>query len=212
MKHTKESLIAFEQKVVEAWEQGELPSLTHICSGNETHLLEIFQDIRPQDWIFTNHRAHYHCLLKGMSEEQLMENIRNDMSMFSYSRELKIYQSAILGGCCGIAVGVAKAIQESGKDEWVHCFVGDGGSENGALHSAAMYVEGHRLPCTFHLEDNDRQVDTSKLVRRGGGWSKVVAYEPPWPSCVWRYEYKSLYPHAGSGCSHQITFKRTTPL
>lgn len=211
--HTRESLIAFEQRVIDAWNAGELPSLVHICSGNEGQLLNIFQDIRPQDWVFTNHRAHWHCLLKGMSEEQLMENIRNDFSMFSYSRELRIYQSAILGGCCGIAVGVAKAIQESEKDEWVHCFVGDGGSENGALHSAAMYVEGHRLPCTFHLEDNDRQVDTTKLARRGHGWEHHSrGYEPEWPLCVRRYEYKSEFPHAGSGCSHQITFKRTHPL
>lgn len=211
--HTRESLIAFEESVKIAWEQGELPSLVHLCSGNEGQLLDIFKDIRPQDWLFCSHRAHWHCLLKGMSEERLMENIRNDSSMFNFDRELRIYQSAILGGCCGIAVGVAKAIQEAGKDEWVHCFVGDGGAENGALFSAAVYVTGHRLPCTFHLEDNNRQVDTTKVDRRGYGFGpKNEGYEPVWPPCVRRYEYVSEFPHAGSGCAHQIAFKRTHTL
>lgn len=211
--HTRASLIAFEQRVQELWESGEAPSLLHLSGGNEGQLLDIFKNVRPQDWIFVSHRAHFHLLLKGFPEEKLLQLIREDRHMFCYSRELRIYQSAILGGCCGIAAGVAQAIKESGEDAKVFCFVGDGGCENGALHSAAMFVEGHQLPCEFWIEDNDRQVDTSKLVRRGSMPSNPAkAYEPAWPWCVHRYEYKPTFPHGGSGCKHQIQFKRTTPL
>jgi TPP-dependent pyruvate/acetoin dehydrogenase alpha subunit len=206
--HNRESLIAFEDRVRQSWESGDLPSLTHLCGGCEGQLLNIFQVIRPQDWIFISHRGHYHCLLKGMSEGQLMENIRNDFSMFCYSRELRIYQSAILGGTVGIAVGVAKATADSGEDAHVYVFMGDGAEEGGALHPAALYATGHRLPITFIVEDNDRQVDTSKQTRRGerSEWCQLTA------PCIVRYSYKPTWPHAGSGCKHQITFKRTTPL
>lgn len=204
--HTRESLIAFEERVRSLWESGEAPSLLHLSGGNEGQLLDIFKQIRKQDWILVSHRAHFHLLLKGFPEDKLLDLIKRDLHMFCYSKELRIYQSAILGGCCGIGVGIAQAIKESGEDAKVFVFVGDGGCENGALHSAAMYASGHRLPIEFWIEDNDRQVDTPKLVRRG------TKLEPIWPDCVNRYEYTPTWMHAGSGCSHQITFKRTTPL
>jgi TPP-dependent pyruvate/acetoin dehydrogenase alpha subunit len=206
--HTRESLIAFEQKVQALWESGEAPSLLHLSGGNEGQLLDIFKDIRPQDWIFVSHRAHFHLLLKGFPEEPLLQLIREDRHMFCYSRELRIYQSAILGGTVGIAVGVAKAIQESGEDAHVYVFMGDGAEEGGALHPAALYATGHRLPITFIVEDNDRQVDTSKQTRRGERWEWCQLTAP----CIVRYSYKPTWPHAGSGANFQIQFKRTTPL
>lgn len=206
--HTRESLMSFENRIKDLWEAGELPSLIHLCGGNEDQLLEIFQDIRPQDWIFTSHRAHYHCLLKGMPEEQLEEFIRSDRSMFAYSREHRIYQSAILGGCCGIAVGVAKAIQESGEDAHVWCFIGDGSFDNGHCYEALLYATGHRLPVTFVLEDNDRQVDTTVEQRRGPHWLDFVMESPN----LRRYQYEARWPHGGSGCNFNIEFKRKHPL
>lgn len=206
--HTKESLIAFEKSAVAAWERGDVPSLIHFSGGNEDELLAIFADIRPQDWIFVSHRAHFHLLLKGYPEETLMERILTDRHMFCYDRERRIYQSAILGGNCGIAVGVALAIKQSGEDARVHVFLGDGAEENGCLHQAALYVTGHDLPCVFHVEDNDRQVDTDKITRRGPNWEACQLTAP----CIRRYSYVPTYGHAGSGCKHQIVFKRTTPL
>jgi TPP-dependent pyruvate/acetoin dehydrogenase alpha subunit len=206
--HTKQSLIAFEDKIKGLWESGDLPSLVHLCGGNEEQLIEIFNRIQPEDYIFTSHRAHYHCLLKGMSESELEQNIREDRSMFVFSKELRIYQSAILGGCCGIATGVAKAIKDAGGKERVYCFLGDGAYENGHLFEAALYVTGHDLPCTFIIENNGRQVDTSIIDRRGPNYLAFSMKAP----CIEEYQYEPIYPHAGSGSKHQITFKRTTPL
>lgn len=206
--HTRESLIAFEERVRQKWEAGELPSLMHLCGGNEGQLLDIFKSIRPQDWVFLSHRGHYGALLKGMPEDRLMEFIESDRSMFIFDKKLRIYQSAILGGTLGIATGVACAIKQSGEDARVYCFLGDGAEENGALHSAALYATGHNLPIWFVVEDNDRQVDTTREVRRGKLWSRCY-FEAP---CIMRYEYKPTWGHAGSGCKHQIQFKRTTPL
>lgn len=206
--HTRESLMAFERKIQLAWEAGELPSLIHLCGGNEDQLLEIFRDVRPNDWVFMSHRGHYHALLKGLPEDELEQFIRRDSSMFIFSKEHRIYQSAILGGCCGIAVGVAKAIQESGEDAHVWCFLGDGAADNGHLYEALLYVTGHRLPVTFVIEDNDRQVDTSIESRRGPHWLDFAMEAP----CLCRYQYEARWPHGGSGCAHLIDFKRKHSL
>lgn len=205
--HTELSLMHFEDQVMLLWEAGELPSLVHLCGGNEDQLLRIFEEIRPQDWIFTSHRAHYHCLLKGMPEDELMQHILNDRSMFVFSKKLRIYQSAILGGTPGIAVGVALAIKERGEDAHVHVFIGDASEEQGAFYEAVMFTSGHDLPITFHIEDNGRQVDTATELRRGMIRGLLDA-EPS----VQRYHYTPTWPHAGSGTSKKIIFKRTNPL
>lgn len=205
---TKHELIQFEDRVRELWELGELPSLLHLCGGQEDDLIQIFQDIRPQDWIFTSHRSHYHNLLKGMPPDELLEHIRSDRSMFVFSRKLRIYQSAILGGCCGIATGVAYAIKQSGEDAHVYCFLGDGAADNGHLWEAAIYATGHELPVTFIIENNNRQVDTSIADRRGPKHFLSRFFAP----CVQEFHYEPRWPHAGSGCSHKIQFQRNHPL
>lgn len=206
--HSRESLIAFEERIRQAWEAGELPSLVHLSGGNEGQLLDIFSEVHEEDWVFVSHRAHYHLLLKGMPEAELEANIRADRSMFNFCAKRRIYQSAILGGCCGIAVGVGRAIKDAGGKERVWCFLGDGASDNGHLYEAALYATGHDLPVTFIVENNNMQVDTPLEVRRGPHHRRLDFYAP----CVQEYHYTPRWPHAGSGCKHQIEFKRKTPL
>lgn len=197
---TAQQLIAFESRVQAHWEAGDIPYLTHLCGGNEEQLIAIFRRVRPGDYIFVSHRAHYHYLLAGGTEQELMDKILRGKSMFLYSKKLNFIASAIVAGNCAIAAGVALAL----KREWgpkVWCFVGDGAEDQGHFYEAVMFVHGHDLPCTFIIEDNDLSVETTKAQRRGS------AVKFAWPSCVERYYYDPIYPHAGSGCKHHIVFK-----
>src|SRR5262249_12444144 len=154
---TAEELIQFESGIRDLWESGQLPSLIHLCGGNEHELLSIFQEIKEGDWVFSTHRTHYHALLSGIGGDELLIKIRNGNSMFVYSRNHNFLCSAVLAGCCGIAAGVAWTL----KDEYgartrgprVWCFIGDGGEEQGHFYEAAMFVEANDLPCTFIIED-----------------------------------------------------------
>lgn len=193
---TKEQLIAFEHKIQGLWAAGELPFLTHLCGGNEDQLIGIFKGIAAGDWVFASHRCHYHALLVGIPPEVVEQKIREGKSMFIYDASRNFCVSAILGGTCAIAVGVAIALKEEGSPNRVWCFLGDGAEENGKLHEAAIYAEGHELPVTFIIEDNDRQVDTSRSERRGP--APVLGLEEIF-GCVRRYHYKPTYPHAGDG-------------
>ncbi len=228
-RETKESLIAFEDRIRAHWEAGNLPCLLHLCGGNEEQLISIFRDIRPGDWVFSTHRNHYHALLCGMPEAELEQAILAGRSMFSFRRAhmqpgfdeqkdlmwdgANLYSSAILAGTCGIAAGVAWACRpmfhpaaQLAPKVW--CFLGDGAEEEGHFYEAALFVEAHDLPCTFIIEDNQRQVDTDKVTRRGVNMSDRHAWRPlDHFRCVKRYHYTPTYPHAGSGCKFQITFK-----
>ena len=199
--HTRESLIAFETRIKELFERGELPFLLHLCGGNEGQLLDIFRDISAGDWVFSGHRSHYHYLLAGGDEARLEQFIRSGRSMFVFDRGLNFFTSSILGGTCAIAAGVAWALDERGSDKRVWCFLGDGAEEEGHFCEAVSFVHWHNLPCTFVVEDNGRSVDTPTSERRpeGRAW-------PQWPPCVRRYHYNATYPHAGRGNGPMISF------
>lgn len=199
LKMTADQLIAFETKVKDLWEAGELPYLLHLCGGNEEHLIEIFTLVKNGDWIFSSHRSHYHYLLAGGSEERLMDLIKRGRSMFVFDKELNFLTSSVLAGTCGIAAGVAWTLKEQGSPNNVWCFLGDGAEDEGHFYEAVCFVEGADLPCKFIIEDNDRSVDTSKESRKRG--------QIGWPRCVYCYRYTPTYPHAGSGCKHVIKFK-----
>ncbi|MFN3077090.1 MAG: thiamine pyrophosphate-dependent enzyme [Alphaproteobacteria bacterium] len=199
---TKDQLIAFENRIKGLWEAGDLPFLLHLCGGNEDQLIEIFAGIQEGDWIFSSHRNHYHALLAGIEPAKLEALIRSGHSMFVFDRTRNFVTSSILAGTCGIAAGVAWQLKHSGSSNRVWCFLGDGAEEEGHLYEAALFVAGQELPCTFVIEDNNRQVDTDKATRRAAQLTNPLDSLP----CVRRYHYTAVYPHAGSGCKHQITF------
>lgn len=189
---SKEDLINFENEIVELYKDSKLPFLFHLSGGNEDQLIEIFKDIKEDDYVISNHRNHYHALLKGIPKETLKERILDGRSMFVFDRSRNFFTSAIIGGTPAIAAGIALALKKKGSSQKVWCFVGDGTEDNGHLFEAARYVEGFDLPCTFVVEDNNRSVTTSKDER----WGKST--KPVFPSCVMRYEYDIAYPHARS--------------
>lgn len=209
---TAEQLIAFEERVRDEFSAGDLPFLIHLSGGNEAGLIELFKEVNPGDWIFSTHRSHYHYLLAGGSEEKLLEMIRAGRSMFVFDEALHFFSSSVLGGCCGIAAGVAFSVWEDFHSEGsatpandpdfcprVWCFVGDGAEDNGHLYEAVLFVQGHGLPCTFVIEDNGFSVDSPTSERTGG-------FRMDWPRCVRRIKYRRTYPHAGPGLDRIVPF------
>lgn len=199
----KQDLINFELRVKEAWERGEIKAPLHLSGGNEDALIEIFKEINPNDYVFSTHRNHYHALLHGISPGDVYNEIIGDengcckgraRSMGYISHKHNFYSSAIVGGCCAIAVGTAWALKAQNKpDIKVFCFVGDGALDGGHFWESLQYAHGWDLPITFVIEDNDRSTCTSVKDRLGttrGEWRSTH---------IIHYAYKPDYPHVGSG-------------
>lgn len=197
---TIERLIAFEDKVAALWLDGQLPFLFHQSGGNERQLIEVFRDIRAGDWIFSTHRSHYHYLLAGGKEADLLNMILDGRSMFVFDKRLNFLTSSVLGGCCGIAAGVALGLRMSHSDSWVHCFVGDGAADNGHLYEAVRFVESKHLPCRFILEDNGVSCGATR-IQRGADANVLKA------KCVVHYSYTMTQPHCQTRDKTQVTFK-----
>jgi pyruvate dehydrogenase E1 component alpha subunit len=203
---TKEELIAFETKIKAAFEAGELPYLIHLSGGNEQALIDIFEVVRPGDWVFATHRNHYHYLLAGGDEDRLERLIRAGRSMFVYERALNFFTSSIVAGTPCIAAGVALSLRRRGSDRRVFCFVGDASEDQGHFYEAVRWVASNNLPCVFIVENNNRSVESSIQQRHGPN-----PWHACWPPCVKTYHYAPTYPHAGTGCKQWVKFKDLTP-
>jgi pyruvate dehydrogenase E1 component alpha subunit len=203
----RRDLIAFEKRIADRFDAGELPYLVHLSGGNEDELLDIFTDIKPTDYVFSTHRNHYHALLKGISPKELETFIENGKSMFVFDRKLNFYSSSIVAATPAIAAGVALALKRKGSRARVWCFVGDGAEDQGHFYEAVRYVDGWNLPCTFVVEDNDRSVNATIQERWG-----VVGGFGDWPPCVYEYCYKATRPHSGSGNNKWLEFKKEAAI
>ena len=182
----------FEDNIASLWNSAMIPYPVHLSGGNEKQLIEIFKEVNKEDYILSTHRGHYHYLLAGGKPEKLEDMIMAGDSMHLFDKSINFMTSSIVAGMAGISAGIAKALKEQKKPNKVWCFVGDGAEDEGHFYEAVRYVDGLKLPCSFIIEDNNRSVETPKSERYGK--SKIE-----WPNCVKRYEYKSTYPHVGTG-------------
>ena len=187
-------LIAFEEDIKEEFLAGHIRAPIHLSVGSEEPLIEIFKEIRQQDWVFSTHRSHYHALLKGIPPAQVKEAIMSGHSMHINSKEHKFVTSSIVGGCLSIAVGVAMAIKRRRLDENVWVFVGDMAATTGIYEECTWYARGQTLPITFVIEDNKYSVDTPTEETWGKGRLGDCRL----------YLYDRKYPQAGVG--KRVTF------
>lgn len=198
---TKDELIAFEEEIAATFNSGKIRAPVHLYYGNEEQIIEVFKKIRPQDWVFCSWRSHYQCLLKGVPPEQVRDEILAGRSISLCFPEQRIYSSAIVGGVLPIAVGAAMAIQRSGEDAKVYCFMGEMTSETGIAHESIKYSRNHALPIHFVVEDNEKSVCTDTRE----AWNQPrLSYEGVNDDYITYYRYQTKYPHAGAGVRVQF--------
>ena len=180
---TVEELIAFEAEVAAAFEAKQIRGPVHLVGGNERQLIDIFKMIKPEDWVLSTWRSHYHALLHGVPRERVMAEIMAGRSMSLHFPKYRFLTSAIVGGVCSIACGLAAG----GERVW--CFVGDMAARTGQFYEAAQYAQCQDLPVTFIIEDNGLATNTPTAETWG----------PFTETHVMRYSYMRTLPHCGVG-------------
>jgi pyruvate dehydrogenase E1 component alpha subunit len=198
---TKEELINFENKIAEQFNLGKIRAPVHLYYGNEEEMINVFKNIRKEDWIFCSWRSHYQCLLKGVPAAEIEKEIMEGRSISLCFPKYKVYSSAIVGGILPIAIGTALSIKRSGEDSKVYCFMGDMTSETGIAHESIKYAIQHKLPIKFIIEDNTKSVCTD--TREVWNNSRLI-YEGFDNDMIYYYKYETKYPHAGAGVRVQF--------
>jgi len=151
----KQDLIQFEEEVKDLFLQRRIRVPIHLSSNNEDQLIEIFKEVKSTDWVLSTHRSHYHALLKGIPPELVKAEILAGRSMHLNFKEYNFLTSAIVGGICPIAVGIAMGIKRRGEERKVWAFIGDCAAEMGIYEECKKYTKNFDLPICFVIEDND---------------------------------------------------------
>ena len=198
----KRDLILFEEEIATLFNSGKIRAPVHLYKGNEEKIINVFRNIKKNDWVFCSWRSHYQCLLKGVPAKKVKEEILAGRSISLCFPKYKIFSSALVGGALPIAVGTAMSIKyKKEKDCKVYCFMGEMTAETGIAHECIKYSRNFKLPIHFIVEDNEKSVCTDTRE----AWNqKKLSFENINDEYVTYYKYKITYPHAGAGIRVQF--------
>ena len=191
---TVQDLIDFEQKIANSYEQGKISGPVHLRNGNEQQLIEIFATIGKNDYVFSTWGSHLHALLKGVPPHRVEAEINSGNSITLMFPEYKFFTSAIVGGTCPVATGIAWAVKQKKEKDHVYVFVGDMASFTGIFYETVNYAANFDLPITFIIEDNGKSVGTP-THKTWNCSTDLYKYHPK----VKYYQYELGYPHSGVG-------------
>jgi len=189
----RQELHAFTNEIKDLFDAGKIRSPVHLSLGNEDELIKIFAEVKANDWCFSTHRSHYHALLKGIPPDWLKSEILDNRSIHISNKDYKFFSSAIVGGICPIALGVALALKRKNAQNKVWCFVGDMAATTGIFYECLKYASRNDLPIVFVIEDNGLSVNTCTEESWGLGDWEIDGDK------VRHYEYIRILPHSGSG-------------
>lgn len=154
----------FEEKIVEVYPKQEMKSPVHLYIGQEAIAVGFCAHLEKEDYLFTTHRSHGHCLAKGADSFSLYAEFYGRIdgcargrggSMHPVYPELGIMgTTSIVGGGIPLAVGAAWAADMKRTSQVSVCFFGDGAVEEGTFHESMNFAALKKLPVIFVCENN----------------------------------------------------------
>lgn len=192
---TKEDLIKFELDIASEFNNSNIRAPIHLYSNNEDKMIEIFHNIRHQDWVLCTWRSHYQHLLKGVPSELLKQKIIDGKSISLCFPEYRTFSSAIVAGIIPIGVGLALNSKINKLDEIIYVFIGDMAAMTGTFYENLVYSYNHKLPIRFIIEDNGKSVCTDTKVTWNNEDMSIFQNHP----LITYYKYNLTFPHAGAG-------------
>lgn len=136
----------------------------HLYVGEEGVAAGACAALEKGDYITSTHRGHGHCIAMGGDVKRMLAEIVGRAtgyckgkggSMHIADLDLGIMgANGIVGAGIPIAIGAGIAMDNSGKDNIILCFFGDGASNTGAFHESLNMASIWQLPIVFLCENN----------------------------------------------------------
>jgi pyruvate dehydrogenase E1 component alpha subunit len=150
---------------------GNIPGAVHFYIGEEATAAGVCATLRPDDFLFSTHRGHGHCIAKGAEPRRIMAELFGKVtgysrgrggSMHIFAKELGILgTNGIVGGGLTLAAGAAFHAKLQKTGQVAACFFGDGAANNGTFHEAINLAGVLRLPVVFVCENNLYATETA---------------------------------------------------
>jgi pyruvate dehydrogenase E1 component alpha subunit len=176
---------AFEWKADQLYAEGKVHGTMHLSIGQEATAVGAIAALERDDYIFSTHRGHGHCLAKGADVKLMMAEFRGKETGYCRGRGGSMHiadleggnlgANGVVGGGLAMACGAAlvQKMQKTGKV--VLCFFGDGASNQGIFHESLNLAAIWQLPVVYFCENNQygmsmhvtRSTSVERISERG---------------------------------------------
>lgn len=166
----------FEDNLFQLFAQGRISGTVHTCIGQELSAIAVADELRPEDWLFSNHRCHGHYLARtGDVRGLLAEIIGLDSGLCGGrggSQHIcrgRFLSNGIQGGSVPIAAGCAALLKnDSAHDFLAVAMIGDGTLGEGIVYETLNIAARWQLPLLVVVENNGYAQSTSSRETLAG--------------------------------------------
>jgi TPP-dependent pyruvate/acetoin dehydrogenase alpha subunit len=154
----------FEERVGQLKRADEVHGLIHLSVGQEGIAAAVCGQLRPDDPVYSGHRAHGHAIAKGAPLDRVMaelmgrvdglcQGLGGSMHLVDVEHGL-MGATGVVGGNIPMALGSALAARLRGGDEVTVVFFGDGAVQAGIFNESVNLAALWELPVIFVCENN----------------------------------------------------------
>ena len=154
----------FEERVGQLKRADEVFGLIHLSVGQEGVAAPVCGQLRPDDAVYSGHRAHGHAIAKGAPLGRLLAELmgRSDGLCRGLGGSMHVVDTehglmgatGVVGGNVPVALGTALATRMRGGDQATVVFFGDGAVQAGHFHESVNLATLWELPVILVCENN----------------------------------------------------------
>jgi acetoin:2,6-dichlorophenolindophenol oxidoreductase subunit alpha len=166
----------FEDRTVTLYPEQEIKCPVHLCIGQEAISAGVCANLRREDYIFSTHRSHGHCIAKGMDLKPIAAELYGRVTGCAQGRGGSMHlvdpengipgTTAIVGGCIPLAVGGALSSVMKKEGRVSIAFFGDGATDEGVFHESLNFASLRKLPVVFVCENNFYATNSPQKARQ----------------------------------------------
>jgi 2-oxoisovalerate dehydrogenase E1 component len=164
-----------ENRLLALFSQGKLSGTVHTCIGEELSGAVAAQFLTGDDYVFSNHRCHGHCIAVTDQVEALIAEIMGKETGlcggWGGSQHLyykRFFSNGIQGGFVPITAGLALAEKIRGSSNIACCFIGEGTLGEGLVYESANLMAKWSLPVLVIIENNRFSQSTAQETTLAG--------------------------------------------
>ncbi len=156
----------------------------HAPNKGQEAIVGAVMPLRPEDWVFPSYRDLGVYLVRGMSEEEILDRALyneddplkgSDFAIYGNRKYNMVPTPVPVGNQIPHAVGVAYAMKYRGEDLVTMVMFGDGATSRGDFHAGLNFAGVYRVPVIFVCENNgwaisvpfERQTRSPSIAFRG---------------------------------------------
>jgi pyruvate dehydrogenase E1 component alpha subunit len=180
-----------EEKCAELYSAAKIRGFLHLYVGEEAVAAGSLKTLEAEDAVVATYRDHAHALLRGVPMTKIMAEMFGKQegcsrgrggSMHLFDAGLRFYGgNAIVAGGLPLAVGLALADKQLGRNRVTACYFGEGAVAEGAFHESLNLAELWQLPVLFCCENNLYAMGTAIAVEQSQTdmTAKAASYRIP---------------------------------